>query len=240
MKAVWVLLALMFVFLIVFAVPTFAQAQSETEKLVTIRVQDTPIRSAIDMLFQGSGKNYGFEAGADQNTLITVNLVDVPFTNALNTMLRAAGMTMRQENGIYMIGPKREQTTEVAAPTEWIPEVETDQTTSRDIRKLQIGFIDVGDLADIFGVQSYGTRAAYGGFGGYGGGYGMGGYGMGGYGMGGYGMGGYGMGGYGMGSYGGYGTGGYGSYGMGSYGGYGMGSYGSYGGYGGYGGGYYR
>jgi len=194
MKAILVLLTLASILTVIVAAPSFAQAQTETERLVTIRVQDTPIRSAIDMLFQGSGKNYGFEAGADQNTLITVNLVDVPFTNALNTMLRAAGMTMRQENGIYMIGPKKEQTTEVTAPTEWIPEVETDQTTSKDIRKLQIGFIDVGDLADIFGVQSYGTRAAYGGYGGYGGGYGGYGLGMGSYGLGSLGYGGYGLG----------------------------------------------
>ena len=191
-----------------------AQQAGAGEKRVTISLQDTPVRSAIDMIFREAGVNYAFEGGT-QGT-VNVNLTDVPFDQAVAIILRSAGLTMSMVRGTYMIGPKKEVEAYVeTAPTLAAEETEIARTTS--LEKIRVNFADVMEIGAIFGAE-YRGGSGFGG-GGYTGGYGMTG------GIGGYG----GMGG--MSSYG--GMGGMGSYGMtGGMGGYGS-SYGS--GMGGYG-----
>ena len=213
------LLALTLVFLM--AAQAVAQQGGAGEKRVTISLQDTPVRSAIDMIFREAGVNYAFEGGT-QGT-VNVNLTDVPFDQAVAIILRSAGLTMSMVRGTYMIGPKKEVEAYVeTAPTLAAEETEIARTTS--LEKIRVNFADVMEIGAIFGAE-YRGGSGFGG-GGYTGGYGMTG------GIGGYG----GMGG--MSSYG--GMGGMGSYGMtGGMGGYGgmsgMGSYGMTGGMGGYG-----
>lgn len=209
-------------------------AGGDTEKRVNIQFKDTPVRSALEVLFQGSGLSYVIDPSAQG--IINVNLIDVPFSTALNSILKASRLTVVRENGVYMISPQKEYTEVASADIPVDTDIEIEQ--EKLFEKIPIGYADVNEIASIFGVQST-SRYGQTGYGqtGYGGGM-MGGYGggmMGGYGGGMMGGSRYG-GGYG-GSYGGYGQSGYGGYG-GSYGGYG-GSYGGYGGsYGGYGGSY--
>lgn len=215
---------------------------SGAEKVITISLQDTPVKTAIDMLFREAGLNYAFE-GAIAGT-VNVNLTDVPFDQALQVVLRSAGLTMRRENNTYMIGPKKEVQTVATTSEDLVTSDNTEIARDTALEKIRINFADVNEIGAIFGSQyGGGGMGGYGGggYGGYGGGM-MGGGMMGGGMMGGGMMGGYGggmMGGYGggMGGYGG-GMGGYGG-GMGGFGGgFGGGGIGGYGG-GGYGGGGY-
>ncbi len=203
-----------------------AQQAATTDKNISISLQDTPVRSAVEMLFREAGLSYAFEGSV--NTPITVNLTDVPFDQALQIILRSAGLTMRRENNTYLIGPKKEVQTVAQTSDDLVDSEDTEIARDTALEKIRIDFADVNEIGSIFGSQYRG------GMGGYGGGYGgMGGYG----GYGGMGMMG-GMGGYGgMGMMGGFG-GGYGGYGGGYGGGFGGGLGGFGGGYGGYGGGY--
>jgi len=221
--------------LIVCALPALAQTDRESGgPPVTVRFKDVPIQNAIDALFEGRGLSYTFQPGVQG--AVTVNLVDVSFTDALSAVLKTAGMTVGKENGVYIIGPQRELGSEPAPPP-MVMETEVEIEREKVPEKIPIGFADVADIGNIFGVQSVGSRASSFSGGGYGGG-GYGGGGMGGFGGGG-GMGGYGgggMGGFGGGGLGGFGGGGLGGFGGGG-GGYGGGGYGG-GGYGGGGGGF--
>lgn len=218
------------------------------DKRITINLQDTPIRTAVDMICREAGLNYAFEG--DISGTVTVNISDTPFDQVMQIVLRSAGLTMRRENNTYMIGPRKEIQNVAETAGNLVEYDDTEIARESSLEKIPIDFADVMEIGAIFGSQFGGGGGMMGGYGGRMGGYGGGGM-MGGYGggMGGGSYGGYGgggrMGGYGGygggGSYGGYGGGGgYGGYGGGgSYGGYGGGGYGGYGGggsYGGYGG----
>ena len=218
--------------------PVFAQANNagqngrEAEPLVNVQFKDVPVQEAIRVLFEGK-LNYVLEQGVQG--IVNVKLRDVPFTDALQAVLKAANMTVRKENGIYMIGPQKELTME-QAPQDLYQEPEVEIEREKLPEKIMIGYADVNVIADVFGVTAvgspYGSGSNGGGMGGGMGGM-MGGMGGGMGGMMGGGMGGMGgmMGG-GMGGMGG-GMGGMGG-GMGGMGG-GMGGMG--GGMGGFGGG---
>lgn len=125
------------------------------EKPISISFKDVPVRNAIEQLFQGTGLSYAFEPGV-QGT-VTLNLVDVPFNDALTAILKAANLTVRKERGIYTIGPIREITTfEPSTAAIEIPEIEKPKM----LEKIQIGYADVYDIANIFGVDVIESRAS--------------------------------------------------------------------------------
>ena len=100
---------LLYLFTAALVAVSFGMATAQTagsDKLITLSLQDTPVRAAIDMIFREAGLNYAFEGGI--SGVVNVNLTDVPFDQALQVVLRSAGLTMRRENNTYMIGPKKE------------------------------------------------------------------------------------------------------------------------------------
>ncbi len=151
--------------------PVNAQTTAATDKTVSINFRDVPVRNAIDQLFMGSGLSYQFEQGV--TGLVTLNLVDVPFNDALSAILRSAGMSVRREKGIYIIGPIREiSTLDTATNIEVI-----DIDKPKVLEKIPLGWVDVWDIGNIFGVQPITSRASN--MSGGGGGYGTGGSGFG-------------------------------------------------------------
>jgi type II secretory pathway component HofQ len=142
----------------------------ETTKHVTIQFKDVPIKSAIQMLFDGTGLNYAVDPTVTGT--VNVSLVDVPFADALSTILKISNppLTVRKENGIYMIAPQKQDVTPVVtappdlAATAEAPTVERKKT----LEKISIGYADVYDIATIFGAQTVASRATQmsGGFGG--------------------------------------------------------------------------
>ena len=205
------------------AIGQTAPPGSETEKRVTVHFKDVPIQNAIEVLFQGSGYSYGLEPGIQG--AITLSLNDVSFTDAMSALLKTAGLTVRKENGVYMISIQKELTAEMAP--QLVPEIEVEIERETGFEKIPVGFTAVRELVDTLNGNPPDYSSNMGGMGGMGNTGGMGGMGGGMGNMGGMG----GMGG-GMGNYGG-GMGGMGG-GMGNYGG-GMGGMG--GGMGGMGGG---
>jgi hypothetical protein len=213
------------------------QTAAGAEPKISLTLRDTPLRTALELLFQQSGLQHAVEA-AVPNIPVTVNLRDSTFATALRVITRLAGVTYRKEGDVYVIGlrppPAVESTTTETAPPE-----QAQTPTEQTWEKIPIQFNHAAIFAYAFGGTVLPTedQVQSGGGGGYGGGYG-GGLGGGGYG-GGYGGGlggGLGGGGFGGGGLGGFGGGGLGGFGGGGFGG-GLGGGGFGGGLGGFGGG---
>jgi hypothetical protein len=77
--------------------------ETRSGRPVTLRLQDTPLRTALQMLFEGSGLQHAVEPGVP-NVPITLDIRDVPFDTALRMLMRLAGATYRKESNIYVIG----------------------------------------------------------------------------------------------------------------------------------------
>jgi hypothetical protein len=236
--------------------PANAQAAPGAEPKISLTLRDTPLRSALELLFQQSGLQHAVEA-AVPNVPVTLNLRDATFATALRVITRLAGVTYRKEGDVYVIGlrqpPVAETTTTEIAPPEQAA-VPTEQTWE----KIPVQFNSAIALSAAFGgsilptevevTGGFGAGGAggtgvggsfgggLGGLGNSGGGFGGGGFnsfgGGGGFGGGGFGGGGF-DGGFGGGGFGGGGFGG-GGFGGGGFGGGGFGG----GGFGGGGSGY--
>jgi hypothetical protein len=206
---------------------------------VSLDLKDVEVKSAIDALFRGRGKN--FSVSQDVSGIIpSLSISNVPFDSALKSLLKTAGLVYRIESSVYMISKKPDanpyaaaaDTSAAAAATSTDPTIDTTTTVESVIDKVPLSNMGASQMLGIMGGDSskYNqNNGMMGGMGGFGGGssYGGGGYGGGSS---------YGGGGYGGGSS----YGGSRSYGGGSsYGGYG-GRSGGYGGGSSYGGGYSR
>jgi hypothetical protein len=237
--------------------PAGAQATGDgpaagAEPRISLTLRDTPLRTALELLFQQSGQQHAVEA-AVPNVPVTVNLRDATFATALRVITRLASVTYRKEGDVYVIGLRQPPAVETTT-TERTPPETAQTPTEQTSEKIPIQFNHAAIFAYAFGgtvlptedqIQSGGGGglgggygggyggglggSAYGGFGGgFGGGYGGGIGGLGGFGGG---LGGFGGG---LGGFGG-GLGGFGG-GLGGYGG-GLGGFGGTSGFGGYTGG---
>ena len=226
-------------------------AAEASQSNVNLDLKDTDVKSAIEALFRGTGKNYSIDSNV-QGTISGLSISNVPFDTALKSLTKSAGLVFRLDAGVYIVSVKPDTSLNAAgggaAVSAATDLAAVDTTTSEPevkIVKVPLYNTSASEILAILGGSTdrsyggYGMNGQYGGFGGMNGQYGGSGYGGGNYGSSGYGgYGGSGYGGYGGGNYGGYGGSSYGSrssYG-GGYGGYGGGGYG--GSYGGNGGGY--
>ncbi len=207
-----------------------ADAPAAIGSSVNIDLKDTDVKSAIEALFRGTGKNYSIDSNV-QGTISALSIKDVPFDTALKSLAKSAGLVYRQDAGVYIISLKPQITQTPTAPDAMGPMAAVDPTTEEPELKIEKIPLNNTSASEILSILRNNNDRSYGGYGM------MGGYGGGSYG--GYGGGNFGSGNFG-GNYGGYGTsfsgGGYGGYGGSSYGNFGR-SYGGYSG-GGYGGGY--
>jgi len=199
--------------------PPVAAQTSKPGNTVNLELKDTDVKSAIEVLFRNTGKNFSIDPNV-QGTIAALSIKDVPFDTALRSLTKSAGLVYRQDGTVYIISMKPDMSTIANNPPP--PQIETapvdEPTTEPEVRIEKIALNNVS-ASEILGILTGQQNRSYGGYGlgnSYGGSSGMmgGGYGT---------MGG----GYGSSRYGG-GTG-YGSS-MGYGGGYGMNS--------GYGGGY--
>ncbi|MDH7482127.1 MAG: hypothetical protein QHH26_09180 [Armatimonadota bacterium] len=136
------------------------QATDSEEPLVTVQFRDTPIKSAIEVLFRGTNRGYVLESGT--NGLVTCSIKDTPFDQALNAVLRSAGCTHRIENGVYIICPKKQETQIYAQQEPWVKEQEQSKPKTRVV-KIPIQFVDCLDIANILGVETMRPRNWFGG-----------------------------------------------------------------------------
>lgn len=225
-----------------------AFAQQTAQPNVNLDLKDTDVKSAIEALFRGTGKNYSIDSNVT-GTISALSIKDVPFETALKSLTKSAGLVYRQDGGVYLVSV-RPDTSNLVAASSPIPEAPyIDATTDEPeikIEKIPLNNVSATEILSI--LNNSDTNRGYGGYGmgGWGSNYNMGGR-YSGYGNNsGYGMNsgyGYNSGynnrysGYGS-NYGGYNNRSYGNYGNNygsNYGGYNNRSYGGYtGSYGGY------
>jgi hypothetical protein len=153
--------------------PARAQTPAGAEPRISLTLRDTPLRTALELLFQQSGLQHAVEA-AVPNIPVTVNLRDATFATALRVITRLANVTYRKEGDVYVIGlrqpPAVETTTTEAAPPE-----QAQTPAEQTWEKIPIQFNHVAIFAYGFGgvVLPTEDQAQGGGLGGgLGGGYG--------------------------------------------------------------------
>jgi hypothetical protein len=101
------LLALALLLALCRSTPAGAQAPSSTEARVSLSLRDTPLRSALELLFQQAGVQFLIEDGVP-NRPLTLNLQGAPFLTALRVITRLAGVTSYKESDIWIIGTRRQ------------------------------------------------------------------------------------------------------------------------------------
>lgn len=87
---------------------------TKQEKKISADFVDVPVLTALRTLFEGTGYEYTFEPGITGN--VNIKFLDIRFSDALARVLSSANLTMRVENGQHIIGPKKDQSEEVAPP----------------------------------------------------------------------------------------------------------------------------
>ena len=170
-----------------------AQAQEAGaggEKKVTLNLRDIPLRSAIDLLFQGSGLQYAVEQQVP-NVPVTLNVKDLSVDAALRLLIRLSGvqnLTFAKTGMVYEVKIRQPPMSTGAILEEFPPE-ESAEIEDTQWEKIPVQFNNVAVFALAFGgamlptedqVVSTGLGGG-GGFGGLGGG-GFGGLGGGGFG----------------------------------------------------------
>jgi type II secretory pathway component GspD/PulD (secretin) len=88
-----------------------AQGKDPAEKKVSVDLHNTPLRKAIEKLFEGTGLQYAIEP-AVPDVPITLTLKDTPFRDAVSRLVRIAnvqapGLTYALESGIYIFRVRR-------------------------------------------------------------------------------------------------------------------------------------
>ena len=199
------------IMVIVALAATMAAAQVDMKKderlkqPIVLDFKDTPVSTALQVLFNGTGMNYVIDSGVT-GTVKNMH-IEVPFEAALKALLKSVDppLVYKKEPGgdVYIISVKKPE-----PPPEFIPEgpltpiediIESEDTV---IEKISLNFLDAYDVKNL--IEGKDTRASgqgggmgggmMGGGGGFGGGFGGGGGGFGG-GGGGFGGGGGGFGG---------------------------------------------
>jgi hypothetical protein len=172
--------------------PARAEEGAGAGPRISLTLQDTPLRAALELLFQQSGQQHAVEA-AVPNVPLTVNLRDAEFTTALRVITRLAGVTYRKERDVYVIGLRQPPAVEPAAIEPAAPDLPQIPSASTTVEKIPIQANHVAIFAYAFNgtllptedqVQGGGFGRLGGGFGGLTGGFGNGlgsGFGNGGY-----------------------------------------------------------
>jgi hypothetical protein len=95
---------------------------------INLTLRDTPLRSALALLFQQTGLQHAVES-AVPNIPVTLNLRDAPFPTALRVITRLAGVTVRKDGEVTVIGLRRPApVVESAAATEPVPPIPADRS----------------------------------------------------------------------------------------------------------------
>jgi len=122
------------------------------EKKVNLNLRDIPLRSALELLFQGTGFNFAVDAGVG-NPLITINVKDLPFKRALQTLIRLAtsqvpGLTYTDDGSLYLIKIRQP----AAAPAEQPAEQAADAEAPEEMHweKIPVNYNSVQLLAPYF------------------------------------------------------------------------------------------
>jgi hypothetical protein len=107
---------------------------------MSLTLRDTPLRTALELLFQQSGLQHAVEP-AVPNTPVTVNLRETPFASALRVLTRLAGVSYRKDGEVYVIGLRQPPTVEPVNADPPVPE-EPQRTNEATVEKIPMLFSD--------------------------------------------------------------------------------------------------
>jgi hypothetical protein len=159
---------------------------------VTLQLRGTPLRMALETLFQGTGLQHAVEPAVPDYP-VTLSIHDVPFSTALRTLLRLVpGVAYRKEGEVYIVGMRPPAPTPAAIDAEPSEPIETATAEGGErVERIPINYLHPAVLAYILngrlvptedqlysgaggaggygsGLNGYGAGSAYGNFSGNG------------------------------------------------------------------------
>jgi hypothetical protein len=140
---------------------------------VALRLEGTPLRTALEMLFTGSGRQLAIEPAVPDYP-ITLNIHGIPFDTALRTLLRLApGATYRKEGEIYIVRMRQPALEPAGNGSEPQPPVEAEPAVGGEqVVRIPINYIHPAILAYVLNGRLIPTEDQFQpGIGGYSGGF---------------------------------------------------------------------
>jgi hypothetical protein len=156
------------------------------DRTVSLNLRDTPLRTALQMLFEGSGLQHAVENSVP-NVPITLQVRDIPFQTALRTLVRLAGVTFKKDGEIFIVRPRQLAPELTASITEPLGPTEIAAAEGGEaVEKIPINYLHPAVLAYVLNARLVPTedqvQPGFGAGGGFGGASGFGGSGGGFYG----------------------------------------------------------
>lgn len=155
------------------AAPSAAAPAPHDSAPVALHVQGTPLRTALEMLFTGSGLQLAIEPAVPDYP-ITLNIHGIPFDTALRSLLRLApGVTYRKEGEIYIVGLRQPAPEPAANAAEPPAPVETAAAPgAEEVVRIPLNYIHPAILAYVLNGRLIPTEDQFQpGIGSYGGGF---------------------------------------------------------------------
>ncbi|MHB9037105.1 MAG: STN domain-containing protein [Armatimonadota bacterium] len=139
----------------------FAADDNSNLAMVSLELKDVDLRSAIESLFRGTGKNYAIEADVT-GIVPSMSIRDVSFDVALKSLTKTSGLVYRIDNDIYMISKKPEivNATSTDATAQALADAATvDATTTVEtiIDKIQLTYTSPAELLSIMSGSNSGN-----------------------------------------------------------------------------------
>lgn len=89
------------------AVPTPNEVE---QRLISLDLNKTLVKTAIEALFTGTGLNYAIDPALDNppydSMMVSLSIRDVPFDQAIKTLVKALNVTYRKDGGVYIFSVK--------------------------------------------------------------------------------------------------------------------------------------
>jgi hypothetical protein len=143
---------------------------------VAVRLEGTRLRTALEMLFTGSGRQVAIEPAVPDYP-VTLDIHGIPFDTALRTLLRLVpGATYQKEGDIYIVGMRQPAAQSTGYESEPPAPVEVAAAESGEqVVRIPLNYIHPAILAYVLNGRLVPTedqiQTGIGGIGGYGGGY---------------------------------------------------------------------
>jgi type II secretory pathway component GspD/PulD (secretin) len=132
---------------------------ADNEELVTIDLKDVDAKTAIDVLFKSTGRQFAVDAQVTGYIPI-FSVKDTPFDVALKTLCKTAGLVYRVDNNIYIIS-KKPDTTEMMRQPESVPTelaaVDTTTTAESIIDKIPLSHTGASELLNMMNGNANNT-----------------------------------------------------------------------------------
>jgi hypothetical protein len=130
-----------------------AAAGARESARVTLSLRDTPLRMALEMLFEGTGLQYAVEPTVP-NFPISLRLRDVPFQTALRTLLRLApGVTFQKDGDVFVVKPRQPAPEVASYPAELLTPPEGIEIAAVQAEKIPLKYLHPAVLHAVLGGQ---------------------------------------------------------------------------------------